>query len=253
MHLIDTHCHIDVTAFDHDRDQVIAQCISSGINKIIVPAISAAGWDNLLHVCRSRKNLYPALGLHPVFIDQHKTAHLVALENYLAREKPLAIGEIGLDYYIKQLDKAVQKQFFHAQLAIAENASLPVLLHVRKAHEEVLLILKRTPVTGGICHAFNGSLQQAHRYIDLGFKLGFGGMITYARSIKIRKLAKEIPLESIVLETDAPDMTVAKHHGDRNSPAYLTDCLKSLAEIRMETPEFIAEQTTRNAKEVLGL
>ena len=128
-----------------------------------------------------------------------------------------------------------------------------VILHVRKAHDEVLSSLRRIRVNGGTAHAFNGSLQQAQQYLELGFKLGFGGMLTYERSSKIRGLARQLPIEAIVLETDAPDMTVSAHHGERNSPEYLPDCLRSLAEVRDESVEYLAGQTTRNACNALHL
>jgi TatD DNase family protein len=165
----------------------------------------------------------------------------------------VAVGEIGLDYFVADLDRDRQRGFFSAQLAIARDADLPVLLHVRKAHDQVLAALKLGDVRGGIAHAFNGSLPQARQYIDLGFKLGFGGMLTYERSRKLRALAHALPLSAIVLETDAPDMTVARHRGGRNSPEYLPDCLTALAEVRAEDPREVAAQTTRNAREVLRL
>ena len=136
---------------------------------------------------------------------------------------------------------------------MARDADLPVLLHVRKSHDQVLATLRRMRVRGGIAHAFNGSLQQARQYLDLGFKLGFGGTLTYARSSRIRALAKALPLEAIVLETDAPDIPVAAHRGERNSPEYLPDCLQALAEVRDADAELLAAQTTRNACAVLYL
>ncbi|MDH5191579.1 MAG: TatD family hydrolase [Gammaproteobacteria bacterium] len=253
MELIDTHCHLDVDEFDNDRDTVLACCRAKGIHRIVVPAIDREGWDNLVSLCGQERGLYPALGLHPVLLEKHKDHDLVDLEKYLAITNPVAVGEIGLDFYIKHLDQVRQKNLFNQQLAIARNTHLPVLLHVRKAHDETLMAIKKSKVQGGIAHAFNGSLQQAEQYIELGFKLGFGGTMTYEKSSNIRKLAKELPLESIVLETDAPDMVVEGHHGERNSPEYLIDCLNALAEIRNESPEFIAEQTTKNACDVLNL
>ena len=142
--------------------------------------------------------------------------------------------------------------FFEAQLALAQSFSLPVLLHVRKSHDVILSTLRRIPVVGGICHAFNGSMEQAQQYLEMGFKLGFGGMLTYERSHKLQRLAKQLPIDAIVLETDAPDMTVASHHGGRNSPEYLSECLTALAQIRNEKVDYIAEQTTANAKAVLS-
>ncbi|MBK1724479.1 TatD family hydrolase [Thiocystis violacea] len=255
MELIDTHCHLDVADFDADRDAVRAACKDAGLTALVIPAIHARGWPGLLELCvaKGRPRLYPALGLHPVYLEQHADADLVDLERLVKRSRPLAIGEIGLDFYVRELDAGRQQRLFEAQLGIAQDAGLPVLLHVRKAHDEVLAALRRIPVCGGIAHAFNGSLQQAAQYLELGFKLGFGGMLTFERSTKLRRLAAQLPMEAIVLETDAPDMTVASHQGERNSPEYLPQVLAALAEIRAVDHAEIAARTTANARAVLGL
>jgi TatD DNase family protein len=254
LHLIDTHCHLDVPEFDPDREQVLANARAAGVAAIVVPAIDAAGWPGLLALCRANADVYPALGLHPIYIEAHRDAHLADLEAAIAAQRPVAVGEIGLDFHLPDLDPDRQRRLLAAQLAIARGAHLPVLLHVRKAHEDVLSALRDTPVPdGGIAHAFNGSLQQAQRYMDLGFKLGFGGMLTYERSSKLRRLAAELPLDSIVLETDAPDMTVASHRYRRNSPEYLPEVLSALAEVRDLEPADVAARTTANARAVLAL
>jgi TatD DNase family protein len=253
MDLIDTHCHIDVEDFDADRAVVLDHCRRLGIRRLIVPAVIARTWRNLLDLCHHEPGLLPALGLHPMYIDQHSDADLAALATWVERECPVAIGEIGLDYFVSDLDRSRQQQVFETQLIVARDAGLPVVLHVRKAHDQVLSTLKRIKVRGGFAHAFNGSLQQAEQYVDLGFKLGFGGMLTFERSNKLRGLAKALPLEALVLETDAPDMTVVAHRGERNSPEYLPDCLQALADVRGEDPDVIAAVTTRNAEAVLGL
>jgi TatD DNase family protein len=253
MDLFDSHCHLDVAAFDEDRDAVLYRCRELGIRRFIIPAIDVDGWDNLLSLCNKEDGLYPALGLHPVFLEQHQPADVQKLEAKLATAEVVAVGEIGLDFYIKDLDRAKQKQLFEAQLAVAANLDLPVILHVRKAHNEVLASLKKYKVKGGVSHAFNGSQQEAQQYIDMGFKLGFGGTMTYDGSHKIHRLAKELPLEAIVLETDAPDMVVASHRGERNSPEYLYESLNALAKLRDEDVESIAAQTTANTCEVFSL
>ncbi len=251
MEITDTHCHLDVADFDLDRDDVLSHCRALGISKIIIPAIQAKTWSNVLDLCKSEKGLYPALGLHPVFINQHKAHDLEKLEQLLETVSPVAIGEIGLDFYMKELDRQQQIDLFSAQLNIAKNHNLPVILHIRKAHDQVLQLLKKIKVKGGFCHAFNGSVQQAEQYIELGFKLGFGGTLTYENSKKIHKLAKTLPLNSIVLETDAPDMVVESHRGKRNSPEYIMECLSALAKIRNEDIAFIAQQTSKNANDVI--
>jgi len=253
MQLIDTHCHLDVAEFDADRMAVLARARAQGVHGIVVPGVLAAGWDGLLACCAGEEDLYPALGLHPVYLDMHRDADLQLLEQQLRRQRPLAIGEIGLDFYVEGLDRTRQQALFEAQLELARAHALPVILHVRKAHDDVLATLQRIQVRGGICHAFNGSLQQAARYQELGFRLGFGGMLTFERSTKLRALAHDLPPDAIVLETDAPDMTVAQHRGERNSPEYLPDCLSALAAVRGEDALQVAAQTTANARAVLAL
>lgn len=252
MEITDTHCHLDVTDFDIDRDDVLGRCHAAGISEIIIPAIESKTWPNLLELCRSNKGLYPALGLHPVFIEQHQSDDVNKLEQLVEQVSPIAIGEIGLDFYIKELDQQKQLELFEAQLNVAKAHNLPVVLHVRKAHDQVLQLLKKIKVKGGFCHAFNGSLQQAEKYIELGFKLGFGGTLTYENSTKIHQLAKILPLDSIVLETDAPDMVVESHRGERNSPEYIVEALTALAKLRNDSVEFIAAQTTKNANDVMN-
>jgi len=253
MDIIDTHCHIDLPVFDHDRDQILKTCQLAGIKQIIVPAIESASWDTLLTISNAHECLFPTLGLHPVFIEQHNESDLEKLDKLTAQKLPLAIGEIGLDFYITDTDKNKQKHIFEQQLLIAKKYQLPVVLHVRKAHDDVLSHLKNKTLTGGTCHAFNGSYEQAKRYIDLGFKLGFGGTLTFPNARKIHQLAKQIPLEHIVLETDAPDMSGYAHQGQRNQPDFIGDALIALSEIKQMPPEQVAEQTSLNARQIFNL
>jgi TatD DNase family protein len=253
VELIDSHCHLDVSEFDADREAVLHRARENGVGSIVIPGIDAAGWDKLWTVCQTGAGLYPAFGLHPVFLQQHTAGDLQALQTLLEQRPPIAVGEIGLDYFVRGLDRDAQQALFEAQLSIAKDAGLPVILHVRKSHDQVLATLKRMSVCGGICHAFNGSVQQASQYQALGFKLGFGGMLTFERSTKLRTLARVLPAECLVLETDAPDMTVAQHRGERNSPEYLPYCLEALADVRGEAPQDIARITAANARAVLNL
>lgn len=251
MELIDSHCHLDVEAFSADRNEVIRNSRAKGISRIIIPAIEANTWSGLISLCETETGLYPALGLHPVFIDQHQPDAVNKLEKILQDTNPVAIGEIGLDFYLKELDKNKQTELFEKQLQIAKEHELPVILHVRKAHDQVLSLLKKYKLKGGFAHAFNGSLQQANEYIKLGFKLGFGGTLTYKNANKIHKLAEALPLEAIVLETDSPDMVVESHQGQRNSPEYIIESLNALAAVRKESAEAIATQTSLNVKQVI--
>ncbi len=254
MELFDTHCHLDVAAFDADREAELAAARAAGVRHLLIPAITRAGWDHLWAFCARDPALYPAIGLHPMLLDAHDPQRdLPALADFVRKRRPAAIGEIGLDFQCRDLDRARQQALFEAQLAIAEAEGLPVVLHVRKAHDAVLATLRRFALPGGFCHAFNGSLQQAERYRALGFRLGFGGMLTRANARHLRELASRLPLSDLVLETDAPDMSGVAHQGERNSPRWLPEVLDVLAELRPEPREAIARATTANALAALGL
>ncbi len=254
MELFDSHCHLDVSEFDADRDAVLARARAAGVTRMVVPAVDAAGWPALLELCRREQGLYPALGLHPIYIDSHRDEDIDALRRLVAAERPVAIGEIGLDFFVKGLDRERQQWLFERQLQIAAEFQLPVLLHVRKAHDQVLTTLRKMKFPhGGIAHAFNGSLPQAGQYLELGFKFGFGGMLTYERSSKLQALAAELPLDSLVLETDAPDMSPADHHGRRNSPEYLPEVLRVLAQLRGMGEAQLAPQLLANTCALLRL
>lgn len=251
--IIDTHCHLDVAEFAADREQVLAAARAVGVTELVIPAIDAPGWPGILQLCRRHDGLHPALGLHPLYSDRHRNEALAQLAQLAGSEPLCAIGEIGLDFFTPSPDKARQLWLLEQQLGIAKDAGLPVILHNRKAHNEMLALLKRIRPSGGIVHAFNGSLELAGEYLRLGLKLGFGGMLTYPRSRRLRTLASQLPAQALVLETDAPDLTVAAHQGERNSPAYLPDCLAALAEVRGEEPGWLAQQTSANARAALAL
>lgn len=251
--LIDTHCHLDLDVFDHDRTRVIEQASAVGIEAFIVPGVLASGWSDIEDLARDCTSVYAAYGLHPQFVENHNGEDLRLLDQWLSRHSAVAVGEIGLDFTARESDRQGQLFYFTEQLALAKQHDLPVILHVRKAHDDVIRHLVHSGIKGGTVHAFNGSLQQADRYIDLGFKLGFGGMLTYPRSSRLRKLASCLPLEAIVLETDAPDMTGAAHQGKRNSPEYLPEILAALAAIRPESAEDIAGVTTLSARKLFQL
>lgn len=253
MELIDTHCHLDVEAFDADREAVLQRAREAGVTHFVVPAIDADHWQDVIRLQEQETDISIALGMHPVFMERHSPLHLRALSDTVSSTRPIAIGEIGLDYYIENADRNAQQVLLSAQLDIAADTGLPVILHVRKAHDDVIALLRKHPVKGGIVHAFNGSIQQADKYMELGFKLGFGGMLTYERSRKLRALAKALPVTALVLETDAPDMTVASHQGGRNSPEYLLECLQALTDVRDESIDTLAQQSTANARQVLCL
>lgn len=251
--LIDSHCHLDFQLFDVDRDDILAHCQQLGVNDIVVPGVTADKWERLLELCDQSDLLHSALGLHPLFMDEHTAEHLVQLKSLIASVHPIAIGEIGLDFYPPDHDKEAQINLFTAQLKLAQSAQLPVLLHVRKAHDQTISLLKRHRVAGGIVHAFNGSLQQAEQYQKLGFVFGVGGVITHAKATRLTTLFSQLPLSSIVLETDAPDMPLAEMHDQRNTPENIPVILAALAAIRSESKQDIATITTANAKRILNI
>ncbi len=251
--LVDSHCHLDFPEFDRDRDQVLARARAAGVGAFIVPGTTAARFPRLLALTASEADLHPALGLHPWFMDEHTPEDLAALERLAVSEPLVAIGEIGLDFQLPEYDAPAQVALFEAQLRLARRLELPVILHIRKAHQAVLEALHRTGVQGGICHAFNGSLQQAEQYMKLGFLFGFGGMLTYPNARRLHRLARELPLDHLVLETDAPSMSGARHRGQRNSPEFLPEVLETLARLREEEPREIASRTTQNVARLFGL
>ncbi len=254
MQLIDTHSHLDTRHFSHDYTTVLQRTRQAGVIAQILPGVCRSWWSNLLNLADREQDLFAAIGLHPMYMQMHSQEHLEELDEHAQNGNLVGIGEVGLDYFIKDSDHRAQQHLLETQLEIAEQYGLPVLLHVRKAHDQVQATLRRRKFHhGGIVHAFSGSLQQAEKYIKLGFKISFGGTITYDRATKIRAVASSLPLESIVLETDAPDIPPRIHHGERNSPEYLPLILHALAELRPEPVAEIAAQTTRNAIDTLKL
>lgn len=252
--IIDTHCHMDAVQFRPDLDAVLARSICAGVTDFVIPGYVRSGWDRILEICADKPYLHPCLGLHPAYFDLHRDEDVEELKELSNRVKLVAIGEIGLDFQKGRESEVVQQNLFEQQLLIAKEADLPVLLHVRKGYDQVLAALRRKRfANGGIVHGFNGSRQQADHYMKLGFKLGYGGTLTYERARRIRKLAAELPLTGIVLETDAPDMPLAGRRGEINSPEYLPEILETLVLLRSETKEEIATQISVNARQILGL
>ena len=251
--LIDSHCHLDFPVFDNTRESLISECAQKGIKKFIVPGVTFATWMRLKNISNNFPSIYPAYGLHPYFINEHKLEHVDELKIFLQSNAAIAIGEIGLDYFLKDLDRQFQQTIFTAQLEVANELKLPVILHVRKAHDDVLLCLKQHKVVGGVVHAFNGSLQQAARYIDLGFKLGFGGALTFDRAKHLRKLILQLPLEAILLETDSPDMLPADYVDKFNTPLTILKVLQQVSDIRNETITDVAVKTTQNCRSLFSI
>lgn len=251
--LIDSHCHLDAPEFDPDRAAVIARARQAGVVQQIVPAIDAASWPKLREVCALVPGLHPAYGLHPLCLAAHRPRHLQELRTWIVRERPVAIGECGLDFYIEGLDPQTQQDYFDGQLELAREFDLPLVVHARRAVEAVIVAIKRIGRLRGVVHSFSGSPEQARQLGQLGFLIGLGGPVTYARANRLRKLAAQIPLEHLLLETDAPDQPDAGHRGQRNEPARLPRVLEAIARLRGEDAAMIAACTTANARRLFAL
>ena len=253
VQLIDSHSHIDVDAFASDRADVLARAREAGVASQIVPAILAAGWPALAALCARETGLHPAYGLHPMYLAEHRPEHLEDLGRWLARDECVAVGECGLDFYVEGLDAETQRRTFERQLELAREHDLPVVLHARRAVEEVIATVRRVGVASGVVHSYSGSAEQARQLYQLGFCIGLGGPITYERANRLRALVRDMPLEHLLLETDSPDQPTARHRGERNEPARLVEVLRTVAELRGEDEGRIAEVTTLNAKRLFRL
>jgi TatD DNase family protein len=237
---IDTHCHLDAHEFGASSLDIARAAGSQGVSMIVIPAVARDNFETVAQLAHAAPNASYALGIHPIYVPQARDEDLVALRAAVkaAMDDPrfVAIGEIGLDFFIPLLCEPAmrekQERFFHEQLRIAHDFDLPVLTHVRRSQDQVLKHLRQIQPPGGIAHAFNGSEQQAAAFIKLGMHLGFGGAMTFTRALQIRRLAVNLPLERIVLETDAPDISPSWIHPARNSPEQLPAIGAALAELR---------------------
>lgn len=250
--LYDSHCHLDAPEFDLDRDQVLARARAAGVGRQLVPAVRRDGWPALKALCAANPGLRPAYGLHPMFLAHHQPGHLDELAGWLERERPAAVGEIGLDFFVPGLDPELQRRYFHGQLALAREFDLPVVLHARRAVDEVIAALRRTGGLRGVVHSWSGSEEQARQLFGLGFCLGIGGPVTFERAQRLRRTVATMPLEFLVLETDAPDQPGSGQRGQRNEPGYLPDVLDAVAQLRSEPPEVVAGATVANALRLFG-
>lgn len=257
MPYIDTHNHLDFPEFDADRGEVLTRSRALGVERQVLIGVTEDHWERLWSLAEAEDGLYASFGLHPCFLHQHRPEHLTQLSERLERlaghPKLCAIGEIGLDYYLAQPDKSAQQALFETQLQLARTFDLPVLLHVRRAHADVLATLKRCkPPKAGIVHAFSGSYEEAHEYRRLGFYLGLGGAGTWPQARRMHQMLARISLDDVVLETDAPDMAPASHPGQRNSPEYLPTICADLARLMGVSTEELAEASYRNSCRLFG-
>jgi len=259
--LVDSHCHLDAPEFDGDRDAVLERARAAGVRQQVVPAVAAAGWTKLRGICAASPGLFPAYGLHPMYLAEHRPEHLVELRGWIERERPVAVGECGLDFFVEGLDAARQDTYFEGQLRLAREFDLPLIVHARRAVDAVIAAVRRIDGPGsspgqalrGVVHSFSGSPEQARQLWRLGFMIGLGGPVTYERANRLRSLVASMPLEYLLLETDAPDQPDAGIRGERNEPARLAVVRDAIAGLRGASPEEIAVATTRNAERLFGL
>ena len=257
MELIDTHTHLDFPDFDADRPALLAESRALGVRQMVILGVYRDNWQRVWDLVQSDPDLHAALGLHPVYLDQHRPDDVAQLREWLSRlaghRQLCAVGEIGLDYYIPTLDRERQQALFEAQLQLAVEFELPALIHVRRSHADVIATLKRMELKrAGIIHAFAGSFEEAREYIKLGFKLGLGGAATWPQALRMHRVLAKLPLDSVVLETDSPDMAPAMFPGQRNSPTHLPAICEALAGIMAISPEQLAEASTANARELFN-
>ncbi len=252
MRLYDSHSHLDAPEFDADREAVIARAEAAGVQYQLVPAVGFASWPATKAACALRPGLKAAYGLHPMFLEQHRPEHLDALPDWIERENPAAVGEFGLDFFVDGLDADSQRFYFVRQLEIAREFDLPVVLHARRAVDEVIATIRRMGALRGVVHSWSGSEEQAAQLWRLGFSLGIGGPVTFERAQRLRRTVAAMPIEHLLLETDSPDQPDAARRGQRNEPAFLIDVLRAVAQLRGEDEAVIAEATTRNAEALFG-
>jgi TatD DNase family protein len=251
--LIDSHSHFDDREFDGDRDAALARARDAGVTRQIVPAIAVSNFENVRTLCGPGSGMFAAYGLHPMLIAEHEPSHLDELARWIEREQPVALGECGLDFFIEGLDRDTQRDYFERQLALAKDFDLPVILHARRAFDDVAAALRRVGGLRGVVHSFSGSEEQAQQFFRLGFHLGIGGPVTYERAKRLRSIVAAMPIEWLLLETDSPDQPLSGHRGQRNEPAFTAEVLDAIAMLRGESRESVAAATTRNCEALFAL
>lgn len=253
MRLVDSHSHFDAPEFDADRAAAHARALAVGVIVQVVPAVDAAGWPKLKAICAELPGTYPAYGLHPIYLPAHHPSHLDDLARWIERETPVAVGECGLDYFVGGRDHQAQQVYFDGQLRLARDFDLPVIVHARRAVDAVIASTRKVGGLRGVVHSFSGSAEQAAQLHGMGFMLGIGGPVTHERANRLRRIVATMPLEQLLLETDAPDQPGAGHRGERNEPAHLVEVLDVVAGLRDMPLDALAAATTANAERLFNL
>lgn len=255
MRLFDTHCHFDFEPFADNFSDNLAQANQCGVERFVIPTVGPQNWQEVEALSSQFHGVYHALGLHPYFLTDESSDYLIELENRLrARTKfCVAVGECGLDGLVN-ISAAEQEHIFIAQVKLATLFQLPLILHSRKTHNRALQILKQCRFQfGGVLHGFSGSYQQAMQFIELGFYIGVGGVITYPRANKTRQTVAQLPVEKLVLETDAPDMPLNGHQGKANHPKMIGEIVSCLASLKGMSEQTIAENVWKNSNSAFGI
>lgn len=251
--LIDSHCHLDFKIFDPDREQVLRRASEKNISDIIIPGTQSIYWDRIKKICDANKHLHACYGLHPYWAGTHREKDIDRLTDFIDYNEAVAVGECGLDFRKQQADKKTQLHFLEAQLDLASNKNLPVVIHAVNATETIIQIVKKFKNLKGMIHSYSGSSEQARQLIDLGFLISVGGSVTFDNAKKIKQVVTDIPLTSLLIETDAPDQVDQNNLGKRNEPAYLVNTAAAIAGLKQISIDAIAEQTTENAKKLFGI
>ena len=271
--LTDTHCHLDFNKFDEDRDAVIQRALNSGVKRILVPGLHLVSSQAAIRLAESHPSIFAAVGFHPTDLDQFSENAFDELQKLVSRPKVVAIGEIGIDYYwVKEREeRAFQTEVLRRQLALAASLNKPVIIHMREEEDvwfgqasiDLLQILREWHKTlaaedhpladqPGVLHSFNGNLETAHKALDLNFYIGVTGPVTYKNAEEKRQIIRQLPLERLLIETDAPFLTPVPHRGKRNEPAFVAYIADKIAEIHMTTHEQVAEISMANAARLFG-
>jgi len=255
--VFDSHCHLDAPEFNADRLQVLARARAKGVDALVLPAVRAADFQGLAEICAPDAGLAFALGLHPICLPEHQAAHLdqlqLALQNGITLEgfevqRAIAVGECGLDYFLPDLNPALQMAYFEAQLRFAREFDLPIIVHARRAHDAVLHALRRFGIRKGIVHSFAGSEVQAEVLFKMGIHIGIGGPVTYPRAQRLRRIVAAMPVEYLLLETDAPDQPLHGRQGQRNEPAHLAEVASCVAALRNLSLEALVSAVDANSR-----
>lgn len=257
MKFVDTHCHLDFRQFDEDREAMIERAYEAGVTRLVIPAIELGNCAAVIRLAEQYEHIFCAVGIHPNMTADYQPAHLYELEALAQHEKVVAIGEIGIDYHWDKSPKETQHRAFAAQMELADGLDLPIIIHNREADRDTIRLLEASPLNGkdrpGVMHSFGGDEFTAHKAIEMGFYLGFTGPITYKKADRSRTIAGQLPLERILIETDAPYLTPKPYRGKRNEPLYVIKVAEKLAEVHGVTLDEICEVTTRNACELFRL